>query len=63
MYKNNFTELINNIDIWGYRSKAIGSNFEKIYGIRPKSFICYSGIPVQYLSNSKEKVFIIIYIF
>ena len=57
MYKNNFTELINNIDIWGYRSKAIGSNFEKIYGIRPKSFICYSGIPVQYLSNSKEKVF------
>lgn len=55
-YKNNFNCLIDNIDIWGYRSNEIRKKFENNYGIRPKSFICYSGIPEGFLINPKAKL-------
>ena len=54
-YKKNYTNLINNIDVWGYRSSGIGNRFEKNYGVRSKSFICYSGIPESIVANSKAK--------
>ncbi|MDX6747671.1 glycosyltransferase family 4 protein [Polaribacter sp. PL03] len=54
-YSKDYINLINNIDVWGYRSRGIGEEFEKKYGVRPKSFICYSGIPESIVANSKAK--------
>lgn len=45
-------EVVEKIDIWGYRSKAIKQNFEAVYGIRPKWVFSYSGIPDCYISNN-----------
>jgi len=53
MYKKNYVQLINSIDVWGYRSKAIGKNFELIYGKQQQTFICYSGVPEEFLQSVK----------
>lgn len=55
-YKKDFSHLINNIDVWGYRSRGIGEKFEKDFGVRAKSFICYSGIPENIVAKSEAKV-------
>jgi len=57
IYKDDFPQLIDNIDIWGYRSSAIGKKFETLYSVRPQSFICYSGIPENFLTDTNEKKF------
>jgi len=57
IYKNNFSKMIDNIDIWGYRSNSIGKNFESIYGVQKQSFICYSGVPEIYLKEPNKKIF------
>ena len=44
-------EIVEKIDIWGYRCKAIKENFETVYGIRPKWVFSYSGIPDSYISD------------
>lgn len=51
IYKKNYKELFSNVDIWGYRSKAIKESFEKNYGVQEKSFMCYSGVPEQFIAN------------
>ena len=51
LYNSNYKELLSNIDIWGYRSKAIQNNFENLFGNKKRSFICYSGIPKKYLTD------------
>lgn len=53
LYKSNFNELLSNIDVWGYRSRAIQENFENSFGIKNKSFLCYSGIPESYFKDFK----------
>ena len=56
-FKHTYKDLFRRIDIWGYRSKPIQNNFEKIYGVMNKSFICYSGIPEQIILNTSKKNF------
>lgn len=51
LYPNNYQELIDKVDIWGYRSLAIKEDFDSNYGEKPKTFICYSGIPDNYIAN------------
>ena len=51
LYPNNYQELINKVDVWGYRSLAIKEDFDSNYGKKAKSFICYSGIPDSYIAN------------
>ena len=53
MYKKNYIQLINSIDIWGYRSIAIRDSFESIYGKQKQTFICYSGVPKEFLKSIK----------
>jgi len=57
IYKNNYTELLSNIDIWGFRSKPIKKGFENNFGIRSNSFFCYSGIPQQYIVKRNNRNF------
>lgn len=47
-------EMVNNIDIWGYRSRNIKEKFEKLYGQQTNSFICYSGIPKEFIPQRIE---------
>lgn len=50
-YYKNYQQLINSIDIWGYRSENIKQSFEANYGVQKNTFKCYSGIPEAYLKN------------
>lgn len=52
MYPNNYRQLIDRIDIWGYRSASIKKQFENQYGIPQKTFMCYSGIPEFLIRNN-----------
>jgi glycosyltransferase involved in cell wall biosynthesis len=45
IFKNDFYHLVQKIDFLGYRSLALKSTFEKLYGEQKDSFICSSGIP------------------
>ncbi|AGY54108.1 Lipopolysaccharide core biosynthesis glycosyltransferase lpsE [Bacteroidales bacterium CF] len=37
------------VDVWGFRSIAFKNQFEQLYGKQAHEFLCYSGIPEQYL--------------
>lgn len=47
----NWKELVSDVDVWGYRSLPIKSNFEKEFGVKSRSFRCFSGIPEYYTNN------------
>ena len=51
----NWKELVDAIDVWGYRSDAIRTGFEGIFGKPNHSFRCYSGIPSYYLENTPKR--------
>ena len=60
LYPNSYEEIINKVDVWGYRSIAIKRDFDNYYGCRNNFFICYSGVPDKYISSvgnnlNKEK--------
>ncbi|PRD51917.1 glycosyltransferase [Sphingobacterium gobiense] len=46
-----YSEYFKEIDIWGYRSKNIKSDFEKQFGVQAHSFMCHSGVPKEYIVN------------
>ena len=48
-------QLINSIDVWGYRSHPIREYFEKVYGHKENFFYCYSGIPTAFLESPQIK--------
>lgn len=51
LYGNNAKKIVDSVDIWGYRCKAIKEKFEAVYGERSKWIYSYSGIPDSYISN------------
>ncbi len=53
----NWQELVDAIDVWGYRSDAIRTGFEGKFGKPRHSFRCYSGIPSYYLENTPKRDF------
>lgn len=57
IYKSNYIKLINSIDIWGFRSKPFKESFEAEYGKRTKTFMCYSGIPKEFIIQNTQKHF------
>lgn len=57
IFKQNHQVLMNNIDVWGYRSISIQRKFENSFGRKQNSFLCYSGIPEQYISSGFNKNF------
>lgn len=54
MYKGKSKEIIDSIDVWGFRSNEIKRKFESIYGKVGNSFICYSGIPANNIKRKKR---------
>lgn len=51
LYPNEYQKMIADVDAWGFRSRSIKEDFESQYGNLEKSFIAYSGIPEDYISN------------
>ena len=50
-YKN-WRKLIDDVDIWGYRSITIKDRFAKVFGVPQFSFRCLSGIPASYCEEA-----------
>ena len=48
-YKKGYKKLMESIDVWGFRSKSFKEQFEGLYGKKNKEFLCYSGIPAEYI--------------
>lgn len=51
LYPQSYRQLIEKVDVWGFRSPAIRRDFESNYGKLNRYFICYSGIPRTYIGN------------
>lgn len=51
IYKDNYQEYMDSVDVWGFRSVAFKNQFEEIYGKQKKEFLCYSGIPEKYIQH------------
>ncbi len=47
IYKDEYKNMLAQIDILGYRSDAIKRKFEAKFGVHDKWFYCYSGIPKE----------------
>ena len=50
LYKNDYKERLDSIDIIGYRSDAIKRRFEARYGDKDKYVYCYSGVPESFVN-------------
>lgn len=51
VYGHKLSDLMADIDIWGFRSKTVQEEFEAAVGVKRPSFICYSGIPPYYITT------------
>ena len=58
-YPKNYKDIINGVDVIGFRSVPIKQRFEEMYGTEHKSFVCWSGTPEVYISTPRinERVF------
>lgn len=57
IYGKRIPELFDKIDRWGFRSRAVKNSFEKWYGYAKEAFICYSGVPEDYISKKNVHSF------
>lgn len=53
-FPKNYMSLLQGIDIWGFRFKAMESRFIELYGDFYSTFICYSGVPSNYINYEIE---------
>lgn len=52
-----YSEYINSVDLWGYRSLSCVTNIERLYPQIHFKFRCYSGIPRIFLENIPKRDF------
>lgn len=52
---DNWQELVDSIDVWGYRSISIKNDFEGYFGPHNRSFRCCSGIPKSYVNGIPKR--------
>lgn len=48
-YPHNYKELMQAVDVWGFRSLAFQQSFEERFGNEKPMFLCHSGIPEKYI--------------
>ena len=51
IYQDKYQQYMDAVDTWGFRSLAFKQQFDARYGVKPKEFICYSGIPEFFLTH------------
>lgn len=52
---DNYQEMFDAVDCWGFRSIAFKNHYEQLYGRKEHEFLCYSGIPSKYLTTSTKE--------
>ncbi len=57
IYKGELDKIFSEIDCWGFRSYPIRRKFEKQFGMQPKSFMSFSGVPDKYITAQTGRVF------
>lgn len=57
IYSNERKEIFSKIDIWGWRSFPIKKGFERCFGEQKKNFMCFSGVPEQYIHKNINRNF------
>lgn len=57
IYKGDLDKIFSEIDCWGFRSYPIRRKFEKQFGMQPKSFMSFSGVPDKlYYSSNRPSI-------
>ena len=57
VYGERLPEIMSNIDCWGFRNRHDGEMFERNIAKVERKFICYSGIPAQYIAERNDRMF------
>ena len=57
LYQKEQKEMFKEIDCWGFRSIPIQRHFEEIYGRQEKEFVCFSGVPEEYIVKDVKRDF------
>lgn len=57
VYGKRLPDLMQKIDAWGFRSQSVVREFEKAAGKVENPFICYSGIPEDYITQKNTHTF------
>ena len=53
-YIKEYRTYLNEINIWGFRSKALKEKFEILFGNNYNTFVCSSGVPQEYITSSQS---------
>lgn len=54
-YPKKYMKLMQSVDVWGFRSQAFKNDFDKVFGEHRREFICYSGIPEEYVCLERKE--------
>lgn len=54
-FAKNYLEYINNLDVIGFRSNKFKREFETIFGLKYKTYICPSGVPEEFVNSNYKK--------
>lgn len=57
VYGCRYDGLLAEIDILGFRNRSLLLNFKKVHNVEKMSFICYSGIPENYITQKNSHNF------
>ena len=57
VYKDRMLPLSQKIDIWGFRNPAVQKSFENQVMKVDNAFMCYSGIPEDYITTTNTHIF------
>ncbi len=57
IYKDRVDEILSEIDLWGFRNYPMKRTFENAYGKCAKSYMCFSGVPEEFIQEAKPKDF------
>lgn len=52
VYGKRYEDMLQNIDVLGFRNKPLMRDFKKVHYREKRTFICYSGIPYHYITAS-----------
>lgn len=50
-YSKDYKQLMQSVDVWGFRSLAFQNDFQQHFGNKKPMFLCHSGIPDKYIEK------------
>lgn len=57
VYGKRYEHMLQNVDVLGFRNEPLMRDFKKVHDKEKPSFICYSGIPEHYITESNAHDF------